>query len=276
MSETRIRLDKQIQKAQSALMVPISDANGELQYTNLSAVVKANETLTHLNSVEIIGGNLIIKYTAENGLQQVVSTALNLPSIDISISNAVLEHPQTGIYQLHISQNDGTSFTVDLSDLVAMVSQNTSDINFTGNGTSANPLKASISQTFKDAIPKNLDAFTDCTINSQNLDAAHQTTGLTVLYFDYNDNQWKPKNIKTLNELNEFTEVFNNLVDDSRITLQRNFTEINVHTIKVYRNGLRQDLEEDYSINNQGNFISFTQPFTPNYAEKVIVDYRLI
>lgn len=276
MAETRIRLDKQIQKAQGAQMVPISDVNGELQYSNLNTIVKANETLTHLNSVEIIGGNLIIKYTAENGLQQVVSTPLNLPSIDISISNAVLEHPQTGIYQLHISQNDGTSFTVDLSDLVAMVSQNSSDINFSGNGTSTNPLKASISQSFKDAIPKNLDAFTDCTITNQSLDAAHQSSGITILNYDYNDSQWKPKNIKTLSELNEFTEVFNNLIDDNRITLQRNFNEVNVHTIRVYRNGLRQDLDEDYSLNTQGNFISFVLPFTPNYAEKVIVDYRLI
>jgi hypothetical protein len=54
MSETtRIRLDKQIQRAPKPRQVPLSDVNGELQFADIDPLIKSGETLTHLNSVEI-------------------------------------------------------------------------------------------------------------------------------------------------------------------------------------------------------------------------------
>jgi len=277
MTETRIRLDKQIQKAPGNKYVPLSDGNGELQYAGIDAVVKATETLTSLNSVEVVNGHLVVKYTPENGNQQVVSTPLNFSQTDINVADARLENPSTGVYRLIITESDGTTYPVDLTALLATVTQNTEHITLSGNGTPQNPLNAVLSQTFLDSIPRKLDALEDVSVP---IDVINQEaligTGV-VLAWDAANNQWVPKSAGTVGQANEITEVFRNLTSGDHVNLSYAISQIDTASIKVYRNGLRLENMIDYRYNNAGlpNGIVLAGGFTEGYAEKIIVDYRL-
>ena len=66
------------------------------------------------------------------------------------------------------------------------------------------------------------------------------------------------------------------MTQGNSVSLALPLTQIVPQSIKVFRNGLRQDLSEDYTLNVQGNQILFNIPFEGNYPEKVIVDYRPI
>src|SRR5690606_1946686 len=120
---------------------------------------------TKLNSVEIIGGNLVIKYTGENGVQQVVSTAMNYAQTDINVTDAKLENPSAGEYRTIITESDGSTYPVDLSALLALVTQNTQYTVLSCNGTPRNPLKVEFSETFWELIPRNLDGLDDTLIH---------------------------------------------------------------------------------------------------------------
>jgi hypothetical protein len=274
MSTTRIRLDKQSQLAANSNMFPLSDANKELQLVGLIPAVRSAETQTQLNSVELLNGNLVIKYTPENGVQQVVSTPLSLQGVDINVANAVLENPGAGVYRLVISETDGSQYPVDLSALVAMLGQNSADINLVGNGTPASPLTATITQAFKNSIPKKLSALDDVQSNQGLLDTAIQETGIVTLCWDIPDGQWKPKNTKTLLDFVEVTETFRVVENQNTIALLKSFQNIELQSIKVFRNGLRQLLVDDYNLNSQNNQIVFVVPFESNRPEIVLVDYR--
>jgi hypothetical protein len=276
MSETRIRLDKQIQKAPMANMIPLSNASGELQFVPLEASVKSAETLTHLDSVEVINGNIVIKYTPENGVQQVLSAALPIPSQDINIANAVMENPGAGIYRLVITETDQTQTTVDLSALLAVVTQDTQYLRLAGNGTPEQPLRVELSDQFESLLTKNLNQLEDVTVNPTIIADALAQNGKVVLAWDIQTNQWIPKSIKTLSELQENTETFREMTQGNAVSLAMPLAQIVPQSIKVFRNGLRQDLGEDYTLNVQGNQIMFNIPFEGNYPEKVIVDYRPI
>ncbi|GAA4457023.1 hypothetical protein [Rurimicrobium arvi] len=231
MAETRIRLDKQVQKAPASKMVPLSDANGELQYLDFNLLVKAGETLTVLNSVEVVGGNLVIKYTAEDGRQQVVSTALNYSQTDIKVTDAKLDNPSSGVYRLLLTESDGSTFPVDLSALLAVVSQNTEFVVLDGNGTPQSPLRISLTDFFWNSIPRP-----------------------------------------------ELTEVYRDLSQGDSITLAAKAGNIAQESIKVYRNGMRQDQDFDYSfiVDGDNATIRFNEGFTDRLKEKVVVDYRPI
>lgn len=276
MSETRIRLDKQIQKAPMANMIPLSNASGELQFVPLEASVKSAETLTHLDSVEVVNGNIVIKYTPENGVQQVLSAALPIPPQDINVANAVMENPGAGIYRLVITETDQTQTTVDLSALLAVVTQDTQYLRLAGNGTPEQPLRVEFSDQFESLLTKNLNQLEDVTVNPTLIADALAQNGKVVLAWDVQSNQWIPKSIKTLSELQENTETFREMTQGNSVSLALPLAQIVPQSIKVFRNGLRQDLGEDYSLNAQGNQILFNIPFEGNYPEKVIVDYRPI
>lgn len=278
MSSTRIRLGKQIEKAPAINMIPLSDVIGELQYTTLLAAVRSAETLTHLNSVEITNGNLIIKYTAEDNVQQVVSTPLVINATDINVSNAVLENPGAGIYRLVITESDASQHIVDLSSLVAMVSQNSAEITLTGNGTPASPLTAALTQAYKDSLPKTINALDDVITTQVTIDAATEATGLIALCWDTTEQQWKPKNAKTIKDFVEYTQVFRGLAESNYIMLDHPTNLMVPQSLKVFRNGLRQDLGEDYTLGGQGSETSINFPiaFSSNTPETVIVDYRLL
>lgn len=276
MSETRIRLDKQIQKAPAANMIPVSGSTGELQFVPLEASVKSAETLTHLDSVEVINGNIVIKYTPENGVQQVLSAALPIPPQDINVANAVLENPGAGIYRLVITETDQTQTTVDLSALLAVVTQDSQYFRLAGNGTPEQPLRVELSDQFESLLTKNLDQLEDVTVNPALIADALAQNGKVVLAWDVQTNQWIPKSIKTLSELQENTETFREMTQGNSVSLAMPLAQIVPQSIKVFRNGLRQDLGEDYTLNVQGNQILFNIPFEGNYPEKVIVDYRPI
>lgn len=228
MTQTRIRLDKQIQKAPAPSRFPLSDLNGELQFTDFLPMVHFAETKTTLNSVELVGGNLVIKYTGEDGEQQVVSTSINgAVQTDINLANAILEKPSAGVYRLVLTETDGSTATVDLTELLAVVTQNSVDVQLTGDGTPESPLRAVLTQAF-----------------------------------------WS--------KFSELTEVFRNLTQGNSVTLSKAIAQVYVDSIKVYRNGLRQELGVDYSVNEDPQVpghIIFVEPFTVNFSEKVIVDY---
>lgn len=276
MSETRIRLDKQIQKAPIANMIPLSGASGELQFVPLVASVKSAETLTHLDSVEVINGDLIIKYTPENGVQQVLSAALPIPPQDINVANAVLENPGSGVYRLVITETDQSQTIVDLSALLAVVTQDTQYFRLAGNGTPEDPLRVNFSDQFESLLTKNLNQLEDVTVTTAMIADATALNGEVVLAWDVQTSQWIPKSIKTLVQLQENTETFREMSQGNAVTLAMPLAQIVPQSIMVYRNGLRQDLGEDYTLNVQGNQILFNIPFEGNYLEKVIVDYRPI
>lgn len=278
MSETtRIRLDKQIQKASKENKFPLSDINGELQYADVSTVVKAMETLTHLDTVEIVNGNLIIKYTAEDGKQQVVSTRLIISGQDINVSDAKMENPSAGVYRLIITETDGSTYPVDLSALLAVVTKNTEYITWSGNGTPATPLSIELTDKFWEKVPKVLDDLEDCTVTQTQIDEQLQVPGSTVLTYDPAARQWVPKSIATLDNYLEITERFQDLTTGDAIYLQYEINQLYPQSVKVFRNGNRQYLDVDYRLNPDGypkNAIVFTESFTDRYPEKVIVDYR--
>jgi hypothetical protein len=275
MSQTRIRLDKQIQKAQNANMIPLSDANGELQFVPLAQAVQSAETLTHFDSVEVINGNIVIKYTPENGQQQVLTAQLPAPQQDIHIANAVMENPGAGSYRLAITQNDGSNYVVDLTDLLAVVTQNSDYINLTGNGTNGSPLKAELNGNFASLIPSKLDDLGDVTVNPALIGEALGMQGKVVLLYDPQTNQWVPKSIDTLAELKEVTDVFPQMNEGNAVSLSRNLVLLHLESMKVYRNGLRQLQGEDYTLSAvESNQIFFNTPFTQSYPEMIIVDYR--
>ncbi|OSZ81923.1 hypothetical protein CAP35_01235 [Chitinophagaceae bacterium IBVUCB1] len=277
MAETRIRLDKQIQKAPGNKYVPLSDGNGELQYAGIDAVVKATETLTRLNSVEVVNGHLVVKYTPEDGNQQVVSTPLNFSQTDINVADARLENPSTGVYRLIITESDGTTYPVDLTALLATVTQNTEQIILSGNGTPQSPLSATLSQVLLDSIPRNLDALDDVAVSIDIVNQEALKGSGVVLAWDSVTSQWVPKSAGTVGQANELTEVFRNLVSGDHVNLSYAISQIDTTSIKVYRNGLRLEHMMDYRYNNAGlpNGIVLAGGFTEGYPEKIIVDYRL-
>lgn len=275
MAETRIRLDKQIQKAPAAGMVPLSDANGELQFTGLNALIKTGETLTRLNSVEVSGGNLIIKYTAEDGIQQVVSTALNYSQTDIKINDAKLENPSTGVYRLLITESDGTTYPVDLSALLAVVTQNTQYLALSGNGTPQSPLRIDLTDDFWNNLPKRLSAQEDVNVPDERLAQEVAKGGTVVLAWDYETRVWIPRSTNSFEAFQEITHTYRDLVSGNTVELAMDASRIVPESVKVYRNGMRQEAGVDYEFGLQtGNQIRFFEPFTNKFAEKVIVDYR--
>lgn len=275
---TRSRLDKQIQKAPKINQFPLSDANGELQYADILATIKAGETLTRLNSVDVVAGNLVIKYTAEDGVQQVVSTPLAINQQDIKVSDAKLDNPSAGVYRLLITENDGTTYPVDLSALLAVVTQNAGYVTLSGNGTPQSPLRADLSDLFFQQIPKALDDLGDTTVNQALIDDQLTRNGDVALVWNTEMRQWMPRSISGLDKLKEITETFRDLRQGNTVALQIPLNGIADQSLKVYRNGMRQDNGVDYTANAQqgGNLINFSEPFTDKYPEKVTVDYRPI
>lgn len=276
MSETRIRLDKQIQKAPAVNMFPLSDGNGELQYVDIRGIVKGNETLTRLNSVEITGGNLVIKYTPEDGNQQVVSTPFAYSQTDIKLADAKMDNPSAGVYRLILTESDGHSYPVDLSALLAVVTQGNQYFSLTGNGTPQNPLRVDPTSDFWNQVPRTLDALNDVVTPNEIIDEQMSKGGEVVLVFDYDSQQWMPKSSLTLSTYQETTETFTDMVAGSIVRLHLPVSQIVNGSIKVFRNGLRQALGADYDLGSQGepNAIRFTTGFKNNFPETVIVDYR--
>lgn len=158
MSGTRIRPDKQIQTAPGPGYVLHSDVNGELQFALLSALIgnSGNQTLPpyirSIDSLQLIGNTLVLKYTDQNGTQLTRSCDLTTLAVDVKVTGAVLQRPDANTYILQITESDGTTVSVNLSDLLAIVTLNSADIIFSGNGTAANPLTAVLSDSAKAAL----------------------------------------------------------------------------------------------------------------------------
>lgn len=147
---TRIRLDKQINKAPAANFIPVTDANGEMQYQTVASVLAANgSSVQSVDSMQVVGNDLVLKYTDQNNVQQTLSQSLAVFAADVKLQGAILDNPSAHIWNLVLTNTDGTSSTVDLKSLVAIVPTNTAEILLTGDGTNASPLAADFSPAVK-------------------------------------------------------------------------------------------------------------------------------
>jgi hypothetical protein len=162
MSGTRIRPDKQIQTAPGQGYVPYSDTNGELQFALLSALMPTGNSgvadafvrgdIRSIDSVQLTGNTLVIAYTDNTGAHFTKSCNLSTLAVDVKVNGAILQHPDANTYILQLTESDGTTISVNLSDLLAVVSVASADIVFTGNGTATSPLSATITETAKTAL----------------------------------------------------------------------------------------------------------------------------
>ena len=181
MSGTRIRPDKQIQTAPGQGYTLYSDNNGELQFALLSGLFPSNNgTVTDafvrgdirsIDSLQLQGNVLVLKYTDNTGAHFTKSCDLTSLAVDVKMTGAILKHPDANTYILQLTESDGTTINVNLSDLLAVVTVNSADIIFSGNGTAASPLTAVLSDAAKAALNGAVD-WTDEFINL--------TTGNTV------------------------------------------------------------------------------------------------
>lgn len=281
MSTTRIRIDKQIQKASAAGMIPISDAQGELQYQSLYSQVKQVQTQTTLDEVSIVSGNLVIKYTGENGQQQVVSTALVTDRTTATVVNTRIENPSAGVYTLIFMREDGSEYPIDLSALLAVVTQSNDFIIFSGDGTPANPLTATPGPAYYASPNLKLDQLDDVSITNPSFDNLVNQSGPITLVFDRQQKQWIPQIVSagtTGSSTIEQTEIYPGQTEGATIALNTNGANVDSQSIKVYRNGLRQAIGQDYYFPQPGQFslIEFNEPFRIDSPETIIVDYRII
>lgn len=168
MSGTRIRPDKQIQTAPGPGYVLNSDNNGELQFALLSALTGngggvqdafVRGDIRSIDSVQLVEHTLVIAYTDNTGVRFTKSCNLSLLAVDVKLTGAILLQPQANTYILQLTDSEGETISVNLSDLLAVVTVSTTDIILTGNGTAANPLSARLS----DAVRAKLAAGTHWT-----------------------------------------------------------------------------------------------------------------
>lgn len=181
MSGTRIRPDKQIQAAPGQGYILHSDSNGELQFALLSGLFPStNGTVTDafvrgdirsIDSLQLISNSLVLKYTDNTGAHFTKTCDLTSLSVDVKVTGAILQRPDANTYILQLTESDGTTVSVNLSDLLAVVTTNSADIMLSGNGTAANPLKAVLTDTMKATLNGSIH-WTDEFINL--------TTGSTV------------------------------------------------------------------------------------------------
>jgi hypothetical protein len=162
MSGTRIRPDKQIQTAPGPGYVPCSDSNGELQFALFSGLFPSSDgTVTDafvrgdirsIDRMQLAGNSLVISYTDNTGARFSRSCDLTALAVDVKVTGAVLQRPDANTYILQLTESDGTTVSVNLSDLVALVTVNSADIILSGNGTAASPLSAVLSDSAKAGI----------------------------------------------------------------------------------------------------------------------------
>ena len=163
MSGTRIRPDKQIQTAPGQGYVPYSDNNGELQFALLSALVPAGNGSTvtdafvrgdirSIESVRLEGSTLIITYIDNTGAVFNKSVNLTTLAVDVNLTGAILQRPDANTYILQLTESDGTTISVNLSDLLSVVTSPSSEIILTGNGTANAPLSAMLTESARIAM----------------------------------------------------------------------------------------------------------------------------
>jgi hypothetical protein len=162
MSGTRIRPDKQIQAAPGQGYTLHSDSNGELQFALLSGLFPtSNGTVTEafvrgdirsIDSLQLQGNVLVLNYTDNTGASFSKTCDLTTLAVDVKVTGAILQCPDASTYILQLTESDGTTVSVNLSDLLAVVTANSTDIVFSGNGTAASPLSAVLSDTARAAL----------------------------------------------------------------------------------------------------------------------------
>jgi len=161
MSGTRIRPDKQIQTAPGQGYVLHSDTNGELQFALLSSLTGDGGGGTtgsfigdvrSIDSVQLVGTTLVLHYTTNQGTQLTRSCNLESLAVDVKVTGAILQRPDANTYILQLTESDGSTVTVNLSDLLAVVTANSAEILLTGNGTVANPLSATLSESVRTTL----------------------------------------------------------------------------------------------------------------------------
>lgn len=146
---TRIRPDKQIQTAPGLGYTLYSDNNGELQFALLSAITgggggggSAEFAIGDIHSIEsmtMAANVLTIAYTDNTGAHFTRSCDLSSLAVDVKVTGAILQHTDANTYILQLTKSDGSTVSVNLSDLIAVVTVDSSDLQFSGNGTATSP-----------------------------------------------------------------------------------------------------------------------------------------
>lgn len=157
MSGTRIRPDKQIQTAPGAGYTLHSDINGELQFALLSALMPDNNSIVRgdirsIDSIGLAANVLVLQYTDNTGKSFTQTCDLTTLAVDVKVTGAILQRPDASTYILQLTESNGSTVSVNLSDLLAVVTTNSADIIFSGNGTAANPLTAVLSPAARAAL----------------------------------------------------------------------------------------------------------------------------
>ena len=107
----------------------------------LSNGLFARETLTALTGLTLTGQTLNAFYRDEKGDVTTRSVDLSSALVDVNVSNATFD-PNT--YVLTITETDGQTHSVNLSELIKINVMDSLSIDFTGDGTATTPLSGSV------------------------------------------------------------------------------------------------------------------------------------
>ncbi len=110
---------------------------------DLCPAVKHCETDTTIDSIILNGTTLEIRYTGEDGVQQLQTVSLASLAIDINVTSLTY-NPVTG--EITLVETDGTPHIIDIGPFVEtpITAVNTSSVNLTASGTSNHTLQADV------------------------------------------------------------------------------------------------------------------------------------
>lgn len=110
----------------------------------LSNGLFAGETLTALTGLTLTGQTLNAFYRDEVGTTTTRSVDLSSAFVDVNVSNTTFD-PNT--YILTTVETDGSTHTVNLSELIKINVVDSTSIDFSGDGTAATPLTGSVKKS---------------------------------------------------------------------------------------------------------------------------------
>jgi hypothetical protein len=130
---------------------PLNLRNNHLQNAILSATDLQFEDWAEqhqISDLNLLGNTLILEFerALPNGIFATETKTVNLTpfAADVQITGATITQPSAGVWMLNIAESNGDVNQVNLSDLVAIVTADSGEITFSGNGTAANRLTATL------------------------------------------------------------------------------------------------------------------------------------
>jgi len=117
-----------------------------------SCDLKELQGVKSIDSLNLVSNNLVIAFTKFDGSTGTVSQDMSGFAADVSVDNVTFTNPSSGVWNLNVIEDDGTTHTVNLASLLAVVVNSSSEITLNGNGTPENPLTATIKEIAADKI----------------------------------------------------------------------------------------------------------------------------